>query len=187
MKMLSSILLVGLTAAIFGCGASKELKEPNAKLDQMIDQKAFEIKIRTAEPLVTQALNQIANSGMLPPGNNISRIDVTGSGYFIKVQGDSVSASLPYFGEQQMGGGYNSDTGIKFDGLSKNLEIVKDETKQSYTVKFSIGSSSEVFGVLTVLNNNLTSATNITSSHRNRIRYSGDVIGLSQSATNSEK
>ena len=175
MKIFRIVLLAGLTAAIIACGASQKRMEPNAKLDKLMEQKAFSIAIRSAEPLVTQALSQIANSGMLPPGNSISRIDVTGSGYYIKVQGDSVSANLPYFGERQMGGGYNSNAGIEFDGMAKNLEIIKDETKQSYTVKFSIDSSAEDFFVNVAVGNNLTSTTAIRSSHRNRIRYSGTV------------
>ncbi|MFK7813878.1 MAG: DUF4251 domain-containing protein [Maribacter sp.] len=187
MKTVKIILLTSLAAILFGCGASQKIKEPNAELDQLMTQQTFEIKIRTAEPLVTQALAQVANSGMLPPGNTISRIDVNGSGFFIKVEGDSVSANLPYYGEQQMGGGYNANTGIKFDGLSKNMQIVKDETKQGYLVKFSIDSSAEVFGVTVAVNNNLSSSTSINSSHRNRIRYTGTIISPEQSLLNSAK
>ncbi len=175
MKLFKLLSLSVFTLLLLGCGATNKVKEPNAALDDMMNQRAFRISVVSAEPMVTQALSQVANSGLIPPGNSMSRIDVTGSGYFIKVHGDSVSAQLPYFGERQMGGGYGSDTGINFDGLTKNLEITKDETKQSYLIRFSIDSSAEVYFVSTTIGNNATSTTAITSSQRNRIRYSGKV------------
>ena len=178
MKHLKTVLLVVFTTMLLGCSATKKMQEPNAALDQMMNERAFNIKVKSAEPQLTQAMSQVANSGLIPPGNSISRIDVTGSGYYIKVQGDSVSAELPYFGERQMGGGYDSDAGIHFEGIAKDLEISKDETKQNYTVRFSIDSKSEVYFVTTIVGNNATSTSAISSSQRNRIRYSGDVQDL---------
>jgi len=180
MKLLKMVLLAGLTSLIFGCGASKQIKEPNAALDQMMNQSAFRIAVVSAEPQLTQAMSQVMNSGVLAPGNSMSRIDVAGEGYFIKVQGDSVAAQLPYYGERQMGGGYDSDAGINFEGIPKNLEIIKDETKQSYTVKFSIHSSSEMYFVTTMVGNNASSTTVISSSQRNRIRYNGDLKAVKE-------
>lgn len=184
MKMNRIVIFVGLVGMLLGCGATQTLKEPNAKLDRMMAEQAFEINIRSAEPQVTQAMAQIANSGILPPGNTIGRIDVAGSGYFIKVEGDSVSAHLPYYGERQMGGGYDSDSGIKFEGIGKNLEIAKDELKQSYTLGFSIASNSENYIVKIAVGTNMTSTASIRSSHRNRIRYSGDVAAVEETAMN---
>lgn len=173
MKMSKIFFLMAITVLFFSCGASKQVKEPNAKLDQMMEESVFEVNIRSAEPQLTQAMAQVANSGILAPGNSMSRIDVTGSGYFIKMKGDSVSADLPYYGERQMGGGYNSDAGIKFDGVPKNLEIVKNDIKQSYLLKFSVDANAEDYFVAVVVGNNLTSTIDIRSSHRNRIRYTG--------------
>lgn len=175
MKLLKLLLLTGFTALIFGCGASKKVKESNLALNQMMNERSFVVSVVSAEPQLTQAMSQVGNSGLLGPGNSMARIDVTGAGYFIKVQGDSVAARLPYYGERQMGGGYDSDAGINFNGITKNLAITKDESKQNYTIKFSIGSSSEIYFVSTTIGNNATSTTSITSSQRNRIRYSGKV------------
>ena len=175
MKLLKLLLLTGFTALIFGCGASKKVKEPNLALDQMMNERSFVVSVVSAEPQLTQAMSQVGNSGLLGPGNSMTRIDVTGAGYFIKVQGDSVAAQLPYYGERQMGGGYDSDAGIIFNGVTENLEITKDEIKQAYTIKFSINSKSEVYIVATTVGNNASSTTAITSSQRNRIRYSGKV------------
>lgn len=180
MKIFNKVVLSTLVLFLLACGSSQKIKESNTALDEMMSQKAFKIKVRTAEPLVTQAMGQIATSGMIPPGNSVGRIDVAGSGYFIEVNGDSVSANLPYFGERQMGGGYDSDPGIKFEGIAKNLSITKDETKQSYKVTFDIASSIENYLVTIGAGTNLTSSTSIRSSHRNRIRYSGTVSDLKE-------
>ncbi len=78
-----------------------------------------------------------------------------------------------------MGGGYGSDASIKFDGIAEKLEIVKDETKQRYTLNFSNDSSSENYFVRVTMGNNLTRTTAIQSSHRNRIWYMGVVAEVS--------
>lgn len=176
MKLVLRILYIGLAFAVFGCGASKKIIAPNIQLNEMMAKKAFEIKVQSAEPQVTRAMSQIANSGMLPPGSTINRIDIGGSGYYIKVAGDSVAATLPYYGERQMGGGYNSDSGIIFNGLAENLEISKDDSKQRYTIKFRIDGSSENYSVTISVLNNLSSTSTVSSSNRNAISYSGKVI-----------
>lgn len=172
MKLVSITIF---TLLLISCGASNKIIEPNVALDEMMRQKTFRIAVISAEPQLTQAMSQVANNGLIPPGNSLSRINVAGDGYFIKVNGDSVAADLPYFGERQMGGGYGSDSGIKFDGQTKNLEISKDETKQRYTIKFSIEGNSENYAVTINAANNLTSTTTIQSLQRNRIRYGGAI------------
>jgi len=186
--MLRNIFLMGLTTLFFACVASQMNKTPNVELNQMMAQKSFEIAVRTAEPQITQAMAQVANSGMLPPGSSVSRIDVSAQGYFIKVHGDSVSAHLPYYGERQMGGGgYNLDTGIKFSNLAENFEMEKDEAKQNYKIRFRVNSGTENYFVNLEIGNKGSSTSNIQSSHRNRIRYSGKVQPIDEPTEDSEK
>ncbi len=165
---------------MLSCSTSQKLVENNAALDGLIAQKRFEIIVRSAEPLVTQAMAQVANSGMLPPGNTISRIDVTGQGYFIKVQGDSVSANLPYFGERQMGGGYDDNPGIKFNAVPENIEITREDGKNRHRIKFTINDKTETFNINTEVYPNSSASVSILTSHRNRIRYSGTVAALEE-------
>ena len=172
-KILFLILVVILG---IGCKSGQKTTVTNTALDDMMQKKSVEITIRTAEPMVTQALSQIANSGLLQPGNNISRIDLSGQGYFIKIAGDSVTANLPYYGERQMGGGYNANTGIVFKGVTRNLEITKNDKNASYSIQFSTSDTSESFNVTTVIGTQWNTSTDIQSSHRNRIRYLGTVL-----------
>ncbi|WP_273566909.1 DUF4251 domain-containing protein [Maribacter halichondriae] len=173
-------LVFSVTILMLHCSPSQKLVENNAALDGLIAQKRFEIKVRTVEPLVTQAMAQVANSGMLPPGNTISRIDVTGQGHFIKVHGDSVSANLPYFGERQMGGGYDDNPGIKFNAIPKNIEIIREDDKNRHRIKFTINDKTETFIINTEVYPNSSALVSIRSSHRNPIRYSGTVGELEE-------
>lgn len=175
MKMQKKGILIGLTILLLGCASSQKTYETNAALDKMMSQKRFEIKAKFAQPMVTQAMSQVALSGLIPPGSTINQINLNGSSNFLRIQGDSVSANLAYYGERQMGGGYNNNTGIVFKGVPENIEIVKNEVKQNYTIKFSINGKTENFMVNATAGTNLTGTINITSSHRSRIGYTGDV------------
>lgn len=173
---ISSVSAIFLTSLfILGCSSTKKVAVANQKIDQMMAQKSFVIEMISARPMITQAMTQVANSGILPPGSTIGRMDINGSGYFIKVKGDSVSANLPYFGERQMGGGYGSADGIVFDGITKDLSIEKNTTKQNYELKFSITSNSESYFINITVGNKGTSTTDVLSSQRNRIRYTGEI------------
>lgn len=180
MKMEKIGVLLVLTGLFLGCGAAQKTFETNTVLDEMISQKRFEIQAKSAQPMVTRAMSDIALSGLIAPGNTINRIDLNGSGYFLRVKGDSVSANLAYYGERQMGGGYNNNPGIVFEGVPETLEIIKDELKQNYTIKFTLNEKSENFMVVATAARNLTGTISITSSHRSRIRYMGDVEALKE-------
>ena len=176
---IKKIVVLVLGCVFFlGCGSAKKTVVTNATLDNIMKQEAFMISVKTAEPLVTNALAQIANSGILPPGNIISRIDINGQGYFIKVDGQNVSTNLPYYGERQMGGGYGDDTGITFDGTARDLQITKDDEKQTYQVSFSVDNTSETYVFFIDINTGMNSSARVRSSHRNSIRYSGTVTKL---------
>ncbi len=169
-------ILVGLF--FIACGSTNQVVEANTELDSMMQRESFQIDVKAAEPQVTTAIAQIGSSGMMRPGNTISRIDVTGEGYFVKLDGENVSANLPYYGERQMGGGYGSDTGITFDTTVKDLQLTKNEETHSYVVTFSVDNTSESYFFTIDVGASLNSTTRVRSSHRNRIRYTGVVKEL---------
>ncbi|MFH6603909.1 DUF4251 domain-containing protein [Maribacter algicola] len=177
MKYKTTLLIISMFL-LAACGASRTVSESNPKLDSMIQNLGFKIEMNSMQPLPTRALNQIANSGLIQPGNTINRIDLTSANHFVRMQRDSVSSNLPYFGERQMGGGYNNKTGIEFDGVPREIEVTKNERDNSYDVNFTINESSETFFVRLKLFPNLSVWADIWSSHRNRIRYSGNVVAL---------
>lgn len=182
MKLKIRIGLLLLT--VWACGSSSKMIEPTAesgKLDEMIDQKSFEIVSEWAMPMMTNSINSIGNAGLFPPGSAGSRITLIGNPNYLRVFGDSVSAYLPYYGERQMGGGYNSTTtAIKFKGIPKDFEITKDGKDNSYDVSFEINDKMENYNVNLKLFRNLTGSISVNSSQRFQIRYSGDVAAIAE-------
>ncbi|MGB5555494.1 MAG: DUF4251 domain-containing protein [Flavobacteriaceae bacterium] len=178
MKTLLNVLLV---MVFIGCGTSQKIIEPTAdsqRLDTMVTAQDFKIEMEWAEPLMTNSMMQIANSGLLAPGNSASRINLLGNGNYLSMKGDSVQANLPYFGERQMGGGYGDNAGIKFNGVAKNLEIQKIEQKQAYQIDFSISEGSETYTVRMNLLANLKARIRVLSTQRRSIGYEGTVKSL---------
>ena len=178
MKIRNISLIVILSILLFGCGSSKPAVS-NAALDTMMARETFEIEVRAAEPQVTTALARAGNSGLMRPGSTISRVDLTGDGYFIKLEGEKASIELPYYGERQMGGGYGTNGGFTMEDTPvKDLKITKDEKKKSYQVTFNVDNASESLFFTIDVGSSLSSTTMVTSAQRNRIRYTGNLAPL---------
>ncbi len=149
------------------------------QLNELVANKSFVIESDQALPMATNSLNSISNAGLLPPGSSASQINLIGNPNYLKVMGDSVAVYLPYFGERQMGGGYDNDgPGIKFEGVPQDMKINKDDEKHRYDIQFKMRDDSETFNVNIVLFPNLSSMINVNSSQRFPIRYSGHVSAL---------
>ena len=65
MKNRNILLVLGVSIMIFGCGSNKQPAVSNAVLDAMMEQEAFQIVVKSAEPQVTTAMASVANSGMM--------------------------------------------------------------------------------------------------------------------------
>lgn len=171
---------------LWSCGTASKTTGSIADtkvLDDMVAQKAFEIAVDWAVPQASSSMNAIANSGLLGPGNSAGRIDLMGDGNYVKMQGDSVSAYLAYFGERRSGGGYGSNEAIEFMGLAKDLTIEQSTKDQSYRIQFDIDHESEFYKVDVWLYPNLNCRIGIVSSQRSYIRYEGRVSELNKEET----
>lgn len=172
------IFIFGLIS-IISCGTSREASpEDIVVLDNIVQDKYFEIKAQWAMPLATNALNQLANAGVFRPGDNASQINIQGNSNYLKFEGDSVFADLPYFGERQIGGGYNRNSGIEFKGLPKDLEISNGNKRNQYIIAFNINDETENYQVSLILYPNLNAIINVNSSQRNSISYRGNLKKL---------
>ena len=160
-----------ISFVLLGCSSSKQVEVANPELDAMMAQQRIEFNATSMRPVATNAMSQVVQSGLVPPGSTLGRIDLLGSSNFLQIAGDSVSANLAYFGERQIGGGYNSTTGIKFNGVPDAIEIVKDARKNNYAIKFRIREKMENFTVFIQIGPSLSGTIDITSSHRTRIAY----------------
>lgn len=152
-----------------------------AALDHAVSDGEFEILASWAQPMPSQGLNSISNAGLLPPGSTAGRIDIAGTGGFLKMVGDSAIADLPFFGERHMGGGYSSEgSGIKFSGIPENYSMGPIKKGDGYTMQFNIRNGQETFRVLAHILASRYASVSIASSHRSTIWYQGRLKGDSQ-------
>jgi hypothetical protein len=152
----------------------------NKILDEMMENKTFQIASSWAQPQVTLAMQQLGNAGMLPQGSTVGNIDISSTSNYLKMENNSVKAKLPFYGERQFGGGYNNNEGIAFEGIPNNLQIEKAK-KEAYDIRFNIrdkNSSAESYQVYIKLFPNLTSTITVNSNQRYSIQYRGRVNPL---------
>ena len=188
MKMRTVMILFVLVGFAIGCKAPETaVSQANIDaLDNMITNKNFEFRAEWAQPLVTTSLNGLVNSGLLPPGSSINRINLQGNSNFLRMEGDRVWADLPYYGERQAGGAYARATGIEFDGIPTDLEITENEKKQSYLIRFDIRNKAEAYQVSLELFPNLSGTISVNSTQRLNIRYSGTVLELEEGVSSAQ-
>ncbi|WP_394971942.1 DUF4251 domain-containing protein [uncultured Croceitalea sp.] len=181
MKILkTSTLGLLLTAFIFlvSCGSSKVkyTDEDLKALRELVDGKNFEIESDWAYPLPSIGLNSLSNAGFFPPGNNANQINLIGNANYLRIEGDSVKAQLPYYGERQISSSYGSnDTGILLNGLIKDLIIDFNEKKKRYELRFQANQDVEIYQVAINIFPNRQAQMNINSTHRTNIAYRGDI------------
>jgi hypothetical protein len=178
-KFIASLWVLGI---LLGCSSTKNTMSDNDLIHSLIASKSFEFSADWANPMVTQSMNAVANSGLIPPGSNVSRINLAGNPNYIKVIGDSVSGNLPYYGERQFGGGYGSATGIEFNGIPEEYEQIFDTDKGKYYISFNIRDKSDTYFVTMAIFPNKSTSVSVRLSNRNSIRYEGVIKALENSA-----
>ncbi|ASV32081.1 DUF4251 domain-containing protein [Maribacter cobaltidurans] len=163
---------------LLGCKTSSKVSYTSQQITEFKDfmnAKSFEFIATTANPLPGRGMMAVANSGLLPPGSTMSNIQLQGTSNYLRVEGDTISAFLPYYGERQSGGGYTSDAGIVFDGIPSNYKEEYDAQKNEMQITFSISEKSETYQVSLNLFPNKKATVVVTSSQRFSIRYFGNI------------
>ncbi len=173
--MRASLLLFFALSVICSCKSSKTMINESHPVHALVASKRIEFTAKSANPMVTQSLTAIANSGLIAPGNTVSRIDLNGNGNFLRIHGDSVTANLPYYGERQFGGGYGDASGIEFDGLPDNYVQDFDAIKQKYTIRFQINDLSDNYTVYIDIYPNMSGLVSVNMANRNTIQYNGRI------------
>lgn len=175
-------IVIFFSLVLLGCGGAKNLESTVAEreaLQKMITDNSFEIVSQWA--LLTNTLPPLFSTGMLlPPGSTGNNINLTGNANFLKKQGDSIAAYLPFFGVRQMGGSYGgtSDSAIEFEGVPSKYKSHYNEKRKRHEVSFAIRNGTESFVVNVFLFDNLRSSIQISSSHRSMITYRGTIREL---------
>jgi hypothetical protein len=181
MKTPCYILLI-ISVLSTGCSTPSKVVQPTPKsqhLDEWVAQKSFEISSDWAIPLMTTSFNQVANAGLMPPGSSANRISLIGNPNHFRFNFGEVDAFLPFYGERQVGGGYNStNSGIVLQGIPKNYQATRDERSLRHTIKFDMTNKTEAFDVTLTLYPDLNAEIQINSSQRFPMRYTGKVKAI---------
>lgn len=175
---LKFVSVCGVVLILWACGSANRTTYTPEEIDtfkSFIDNKSYEFVAATASPIPSTGMTAIANSGMLPPGSTAANIQLQGNYNYVKVAGDSISAYLPYYGERQSGGGYNSDAGIIFNDVPSSYKENFDPDKNEMKIIFTISEGVETYRVtMNIFPNNKTTVI-VTSTQRFAIRYLGEI------------
>ncbi|GAA3607983.1 DUF4251 domain-containing protein [Flavivirga amylovorans] len=175
--MKSTYIIFGIAFMFFSCKASKSTAT-QAEIDflnTVVKKQMFTIKSDWAYPQVTNALQQVLNSGLMQPGSSASAISLIGNYNFLTISKDSVSSFLPYFGERQMQVAYNGgDSAIQFDGILEDYKAILNKDN-SYAISFQARSKSEGFQVFIKISPSLETNMTVNGMSRFPINYSGNL------------
>lgn len=176
MKALT-LLLSLFTLTILSCGSTQYAATPAEieALKKLVDSKTFYIESDWAYPQVTAAMSQVLNSPIMRNGSGGGGVNLIGNSNFLKLEGDSISSYLPYFGERRMGAAYGgTDSSIEFKGLVEGY-TVKENKHNGYTINFDAKSNNENFTVSIDLFPSMKTSMSLTGNTRTTIQYTGKV------------
>ena len=179
MKTLLQAVIILLL--MMSCSSSKPLTESQKQeLQAWGTERAFVIESDWAKPMPTAALNAVANTGILGLGNSAGSINILGNVNYFKMNGDTISGYLPYYGERHMGGSYNNKIAIEFNGIPRRKEIKWNEQKQRAEMHFSIHQKddNELHDIFIMIFSNKSTRMDVNSSERSLITYEGSIKAL---------
>jgi hypothetical protein len=163
MKTKLSILFVLICFLSFPVFAQektkKELKAERAaakqkEIEALIDSKNFVFEAKRVTP----------RGGRL--------IDLDYNTYFLKFNTENTTCDLPFFG-RGYNVGYNSDGGIKFEGVPENIKVEKK--KNSYNFKASVKGKDDYYDLMFTIFFDGSTTLSVNSNNRASIFYDGDI------------
>ena len=160
-----------------GCGGAKEPLSAEAwdRMEHVVSTRNFQFRAQWAEPLQTGSMNQIANAGLIPPGSNVNRIDLTGTANYLNMKGDQVEMYLPYYGERQINQTYGRAQGMEYAGPATDIRTKKNEKNNYYDLEFNLKNQTELLQCSVRVFSGMRTILTIYSSQRNMIRYVGEL------------
>jgi hypothetical protein len=184
--MLRSFSLAVCLLTLQSCQTAKLAVSPKQMQlqKQFAETIAFKVKSNRAEPMTSSGMNALSNSGLRPPGSAIGSFDISLNSNHLTINGSKVDVFLPFYGERQMGVGYNDDSGINYKGDIQNLTVKFNEKRKQYSISFSMKNSTESFDVTLELFQNLYTRIKIICSHRSNISYDGYAEALPEATEN---
>ncbi len=182
------VFLVLFSIVLIGCSGSKQSISASDKdsFEAIVNQKEFQFNGEWALPFGTNSLNSVISNLAFRNGTTVGSINLYDKNAYLKINDSIVEASLPYYGERQIGGVFNSqDISLRFEGKPNNFNIVKNDKKERFKITFGIASSNstEIYQVTMFLFYNKNCSVSINSTHRTPIRYRGKIVAFEEGVT----
>ena len=142
-KGLKLLCATSVIVLLWSCKAqmtTEEKAQEMTVLNTLLAQQDYRIAIDEAQPFNTNATLQVFYAlNMQTFGDTPGRINVSADGHVIKIQNDSITGSLPFFGERQLGSASygGRDIGIQFESKLKDFSKSINEDKGKLIMKFS--------------------------------------------------
>ena len=137
---IGSILLITVAMALTGCGASNSTTG-GGQLTSKQEKKAADFEKFAA--LVESGTYQFAVRSATPTGGKTIQIT---SEYTLEAREGVYQAYLPYFG-RAFQASYGGDGGIEFKGEPENLQITRNDKKNTISVSFLIKSDNDQYNI----------------------------------------
>lgn len=154
------------------CVSSRSTVAEVNSLKEAVETNNFEIISDWANPYGLSA-RVSGIEKLLPPGDNRNNINLIGNANFFRVKNDTLHVELPYYGEQRLSRGYNSESGIYFKGKPSNYKVSFNDKKQNYILEYDLKAKEERYNVTVTLFANKSSTIYVNSTHRSAIGYDG--------------
>lgn len=156
-----------------GCYSSKKTisNQQINTLKKAVEESGYTVISDELNPI--GLINAKGVENLLPRGSSLAGINLTDNPNYFKVQKDSVQLYLPYYGEQQMGGAYTSESGLTFKGIPDFVSKSFDSKKNKYEIKYRLNAENESLTANLTLYANNSSIIRINSSIRTPIIYYG--------------
>lgn len=167
-----------LIAALWACGSGKGAVTDAQREEtrDLVENHDFEFTGQWAMPFSGQDMNQLWRAGLLQPGDSPNRINLTGNYNFLKIRKDTVSAYLPFYGEQHMGVSLNpQDQAIQFDEQAKDLLVEYDKGKDKYEIRFTASYGTQGYVLFLTIFPNASATLRVNCSSRDNIVYQGNI------------
>jgi hypothetical protein len=169
------VLIMAIAIIAISCRSTKNVVKPEVltKINTLIENDTINIESEWAYPINAALINRI---GLLPAGSGAGNINLVGTPNSFKKIADSLYIDLPYFGERQMGGGYNDSPGIKFEGKPDKIVHSFDNEKGVHQYNIDARNKTESFQFQVNIYPNLKAEIRVNSTHRSNISYTGKIV-----------
>jgi hypothetical protein len=123
MKTFKNLLIIAFT--LFGSTAFAQTDK--ATTQRIVEAKTYTFVATTAMPLNIMDINKVFNK--IPGNTQAGNINLSGTGYNLKITPDTLISYLPYYGRAFRASFNNDENGIKFTSTKFDYKMEKGRKK----------------------------------------------------------